>query len=160
VAKDDIARGPVATWARRERTARGWKNADVVRELAKRSVHITELSYRGYEAGPRVSAPVRKALEAIYGSTAPDTTKQAAEPAQLDSLINALLLHTEALSAQTEVLNTIAARLDPMSPEQLAALRAAAAASTEQPTPEGGGDPTKGDTPVPARGQQRKPGHD
>lgn len=104
MAKSDEDRGPVSLWARRERLARGWTTHDVVRELAKRGHPITEPSYRGYEAGPRVSAPVRQALEAVFGSKAPDTKKEAAEPPQLDSLITALYEQTVAINRLVDAL--------------------------------------------------------
>jgi hypothetical protein len=90
---------------RRERLARGWTTHDVVKQLAGRGVVITEPSYRGYEAGPRVSAPVRTALEAVFGSTAPDTKKEAAEPVELDSLLSAIY-------EQTAVIARLAAALE------------------------------------------------
>jgi len=100
MAKTENERGPVAAWLRRERLARGWTTHDAVGELAKRSVHITEPSYRGYEAGPRVSVSVRNGMEAAFGVPAPatDTEKEATEP-KLSDLIAALQAQTEAISA-------------------------------------------------------------
>lgn len=99
MAKSDEARGPIASWMRRERLAHGWTDTDMTHELAKRGVHILPASYRGYEAGPRPpSSQVKQALEAVFGSPAPDTTKEAAEH-QPDSLIAALYAQTEAINA-------------------------------------------------------------
>lgn len=119
VAKSDRERGPVAAWMRRERRARKWTTADVVRELGKRGVHILEPSYRGYEAGPRPpSAQVRHALEAVFGSPAPDITKEAAEPQQLDGLIAAITAQTAAI---TRLADALAGPQEPMVP--IAAVR-------------------------------------
>ena len=92
---------------RRERIARGWTTHDVVRELSKRNVSITEPSYRGYEAGPRVSAPVKNALEAVFGSKAPDTKKEAAEPVGLDSLVGAIYAQTAAINELVKALRAM-----------------------------------------------------
>jgi hypothetical protein len=99
MAKTDQQRGPIAAWMRRERLARGWTDADMVRELTKRGVHILPASYRGMEAGPRPpSAPVRQGLEAVFGSSAPDTEKEAAESVELDSLVLAIQQQTAAIT--------------------------------------------------------------
>lgn len=123
VAKSDEARGPVATWMRRERMARGWTTHDVVKELAKRGHAITEPSYRGYEAGPRVSAPIRTALEAVFGSKAPDMKNEATEPPQLDSLVSALAAQTAAISRLADALSAqvtpTPALLESLSPGEL-----------------------------------------
>jgi transcriptional regulator with XRE-family HTH domain len=115
MAKRDDERGPVAAWLRRERLARGWTTHDAVRELAKRGIHITEPSYRGYEAGPRVSAPVRKGMEAAFGVPAPatDTEKEATEP-KLSDLIAALQAQTEAISALVTRLDQLPAEGTPL----------------------------------------------
>lgn len=90
---------------RRERLARRWKDADVVRELASRGHPIMEASYRGYEAGPRPpSPPLLAALEAVFGSKAPDITKEAAEPQQLDGLIAAISGQTLAINRLVDVI--------------------------------------------------------
>jgi hypothetical protein len=105
MAKRDEDRGPVALWARRERLARNWTTHDVARRLGELGVAITEQSYRGYEAGPRVSAPVRKALEAIYNSAAPDPRAEVdAEPTDVSSLVAALQAQTQAISELVAVL--------------------------------------------------------
>jgi transcriptional regulator with XRE-family HTH domain len=136
VAKSDEARGPIGVWLRRERLARGWKDTDVTRELAKRGIALLPASYRGYEAGPQPpSAQLLQGLEAVFGSKAPDTTKEAAEPVGLDGLIAAIYVQTAAITRLAEALETR------LTPEEAAALRSVDAAEAEgtPPAPTGGG---------------------
>jgi transcriptional regulator with XRE-family HTH domain len=103
--KTDQERGPIGAWMRRERLAHQWTPADVVARLGRKGAPILEGSYRGYEAGPRPpSEQIIRALEAVFGSQAPDTKNEPAEPQGLDGLI-------AAIQAQTEAINRLVDRL-------------------------------------------------
>lgn len=97
--KSDEERGPVALWLRNERLARGWTQKDVADRLG-----LTELSYRAYEAGPRVSKPVRTALEAIYGTKPPDPHAPSPKSADLVELVVALREQTAAIRELAEMM--------------------------------------------------------
>lgn len=109
MAKSDADRGPVAAWMRRERLERGWTTHDVAERIG-----ITEPSYRGYEAGPRVSAPVRRALEKLYKKAAP--SPQAQQPSDIADLV-------VALREQTAAINALVERLPAASPDAEALAR-------------------------------------
>lgn len=100
MAKTDEQRGPVAAWARRERLARGWTQKQVADKLG-----IGEVSYRGNEAG-RVSKPVQEALEAIYGTKAPDPYTPSATPGDMAALIAALSEQTMAINRLIDFLGS------------------------------------------------------
>lgn len=114
MAKSDAERGPIALWARNQRVARGWTQAEVAE-----MVGLTELSYRGYEAGPRVSVPVRRKLEEIYGTTPPDPHAPGEQPTESMAELVA------AIRGQTEAISRLATALEnPESPEPMVPLSA------------------------------------
>lgn len=148
MAKSDAARGPIAAWMRRERRARGWSDERMAQELAKRGANILPASYRGYEAGPRPpSATVIKALEAVFGSSAPDPETEKERAGDLPALI-------EALRDQTAAMNDLVAALrgqrPSVDPAELVSSLAAALAQHFRPRSEEdaheSGDPPEQDT--------------
>ena len=107
-------RGPIGTWARNERERKNWKLKDVLDALHKQGLRINDSSYRGIESGARrPGAEVLAALEKAFGSQAP-------RPRQADSgeILAALAAQTEAITAQTQAINALVARLEMMTEVQ------------------------------------------
>lgn len=109
--KTDTERGYIGAWMRRERLARGWKEAQVVAHLADLGQRIREDYYRQLEAGSGGKKPgpeLQAALENIYGSQPlappPDTTGSTDLDAARVAGITAL---TEATQQQTAVLREL-----------------------------------------------------
>jgi hypothetical protein len=95
-------RGPIGQWAWEQRHAHGWSDHDVVLKLAtEHYIAMRDSSYRGIEAGQyRPGAEVLAALEAIYGTSAPEVAPRTA-PAG-DEALRASVASLEATVATLE----------------------------------------------------------
>jgi hypothetical protein len=93
--KTDAERGPIGTWAFRERKKRKWKDEQAVHELMLRTgVELKATTLRGIEAGPKPpSEDVIRALEKLYGTKAPEPRAAVG----LADLVAALYAQTDAI---------------------------------------------------------------
>lgn len=93
--KRDAERGPIGSWMRSERVARGWSVADVSHELAAAGAPVSQATIRQYEAGPRQpGVALLGALVDLYGSEPATTAEQ---PSDIDRLSDAIDRLTVAL---------------------------------------------------------------
>jgi transcriptional regulator with XRE-family HTH domain len=133
--KSDAERGPFASWLRRERLARGWKEAETRTRLeAAADPGVSFSSYRDLEAGNRKpTAAQRQAIAAIFGAVPDFTTStgdQSAVAAAIDRQTEATRENTAMLR---ELLEAISSRLPvpPLDPQVQEALKAWALAEQQ-----------------------------
>lgn len=104
--KSDAERGPIGTWAFRERKRKAWTVETAVRELeALTAIALRPVTLRGVEAGPKPpSDEVTRGLERLYGSKAPEPRP----PITMADLVTALHANTDAMREVVSLLRETA----------------------------------------------------
>ena len=119
-------RGPLGAWAYETRTGLGWTTEDAVARLAAgQGVKMLPSTLRTLEAGHyHPAAPVLSALEAVYGSPAPQvametpTSELAALRASVDELRDAIGDQQAILEGMHKSLVVLAEALRPAIPPE------------------------------------------
>lgn len=113
---------PMAAWIVRERKRLKLKPRDLVERLAAQGLVVTEATVKVWEAnGDRRPAPENiDGLERIFESSAP--TADAASPLGQGDMVAAMDRQTDAIKAQTEMLERVLMALGVTPPDPLVAV--------------------------------------
>lgn len=149
----DVPKHPVSLWLIDERKRHGWKAEEVARRLRDAGVQAEDGTYRVWEAGRKPKDDAIRAMETLFGTTAPKDEPTGAP--DLTALLDSQARLTAAIVAQTAAITRLAAQLERSQEEGpewadavvravLAGLQLGAASGSSSPRPEGAVPPGTG----------------